>query len=411
MVTQWYDPEGSSAALPGVISRALAARGHEVHVLTGFPNYPSGRLADGYRVRPYLREERGGVTVHRAPLYPSHDARAARRAANYLSFALGASAVATTKLPRLDVVLVHGTPATAAVPALALRRRTGTPFVYHVQDLWPDTVLHSALMSPRLRRIEGALHAFCDQIYQAASHVAVISPGMVDRITSRGVPHAKVHLVPNWADEGSFRPVEPDRRLGAQLGVTRSFTVMYAGIFGPYQGLDVVVEAADRLRARRDIGFALVGGGQQEASLRRAVTQAGLDNVTFVPMQPFAKMADVMALGDVQLISLRDLPLFRHTTPSKVQATLASGRPVLGSVAGDAAEVIRLSGAGPVVTPGKVDGLVSAIAALASTPASERAAMGSRGRAFYLSNYAEQIVSARLLDLLTDAASSRGDGR
>jgi glycosyltransferase involved in cell wall biosynthesis len=408
MITQWYDPEGSSAALPGVISRALVRRGNEVHVLTGFPNYPDGKLLPGYRVRPYQREVIRGVTVHRAPLYPSHDARASRRIANYLSFGAGAAAVGLAKVPRLDAALVHGTPATAAIPALTLKAWRGTPFVFHVQDLWPQTVLNSGFLTGRRARVERALHLYCDRVYRAASTVAVISPSMAQHITARGVPEGKIELLPNWADEAAFRPAPKRPDLSSALGITRPFTVMYAGIFGRYQQLSVLLEAAKRLRERHDIGFALVGGGVDEATLRSRQERDGLDNVVFVPLQPFEAMADVLALGDLQLVSLQDLPLYQATLPSKVQATLAAGRPILGAVTGDAAEVVRTSGAGPVVTPGSVDEMAEAIVAVADMTEAERVAMGNRGREFYLERFSEAVVSKRMQELLERAASERG---
>lgn len=408
MITQWYDPEGSSAALPGVISRALVNQGHEVHVVTGFPNYPEGKVFPGYRVKPYAREEIRGVTVHRSPLYASHDSRASRRAANYLSFAAGATAIALTRLPRIDAALVHGTPATAAIPALALKALRGVPFVFHVQDLWPQTVMNAGFLGRGTSRAEAALHRYCDLTYHAASAVAVIAPGMVQHITARGVPQSKLSLVPNWADEAAFRPVPKDPVLAAQLGLARRFTVMYAGIFGKYQNLGVLIDAARQLRHRRDIGFALVGGGVEEASLRASVARQGLDNVTFVPLQPFDQMASILALGDVQLISLQDLPLFRSTLPSKLQATMAAGRPILGALVGDAAEVIDRSGAGLSVKPGSCEEMVNAIQRLADASEGELRTMGQRGRGYYTANFSESVGVGRLATLLEDAARRRG---
>jgi colanic acid biosynthesis glycosyl transferase WcaI len=410
MVSQWYDPEGSSAALPGVISRALAGLGHEVHVVTGFPNYPEGKVYPGYRVKPYAREHIRGITVHRSPLYASHDSRAARRAANYLTFASGAAAVALTKLPRVDAVLVHGTPATAAIPALALKALRRVPFVYHVQDLWPQTVVHSGFLGSGHSHIERALHRYCDLVYRSASTVAVIAPGMRQHIAARGVPHDKIALVPNWADEAAFRPVPKDRALAERLGIDRRFTLMYAGIFGKYQSLDVVLAAAKLLRDRDDIGFALVGGGVQEAALRSAAERDRLDNVAFVPLQPFERMADILALGDLQLISLPDLPLFRSTLPSKLQATMAAGRPILAAVAGDSAEVVDRAGAGIAVTPGSAQEMAEAVARLADSAPETVAAMGERGRAYYLANFSQAVAAERLSGLL-ESAAGRGPRR
>lgn len=411
MITQWYDPEGSSAALPGVISRALLGEGHDVHVLTGYPNYPSGRIQPGYRVRPYMREEIRGVTVHRAPLYPSHDSRATRRAANYLSFSAGAAAVAVSRLPRVDAVLVHGTPATAAIPALALKAARGTPFVFHVQDLWPHTVVNAGFLSGETSRVENALHRYCDFVYRQASTVAVIAPGMVKHVAERGVPDHKLEFLPNWADESAFAPAAKNAALAAEFGLDRPLTVMYAGIFGKYQNLGVLLDAARELRGRHDIGFALVGGGVEEETLRSRVAREHLDNVRFVPMQPFERMADVLALGDLQLVSLQDLPLFHSTLPSKLQATLAAGRPILGAVVGDAANVVVASGAGFHVTPGSVPEMTSAIRRFADVQPHERERFGERGRAYYLDNFSQKVAIERMTGLLERAAGLEGARR
>ena len=175
---------------------------------------------------------------------------------------------------------------------------------------------------------------------------------MAERLLQRGVSKEKVSYVPNWADESAFRPVHSREQAKKSLGSTGRFTVMYAGNFGEFQSLDTIVRAAERLRHRPDIAFVLVGGGVEEARLKESVTSAELDNVVFVPSQPFERMGQVLAAGDVQVISLRDRPLSRMTLPSKLQATLAAGRPLIGAIAGDAARVVADSGAGLCVTPG-----------------------------------------------------------
>lgn len=410
LVSQWYDPEGGAAATPGVQARALRDLGHEVHVLTGFPNYPTGRLHEGYRLAPYRRESLRGIDVHRSPLFPSHDGRAPLRAANYLSLAAGATAVGLSRFPRVDAVLVHATPMTMAIPAVALRALRRTPFVLHVQDLWPDSVTSSELAAGMGGRLERVLHAYCDATYRRAAHIAVTSPGMADRIAARGVPRGKLSFVPNWADEASFRPVPRDAALAAGLGLRRPFTVMYAGNLGSFQDLDTLVDAATRLQGREQIGFALVGGGVAEARLRRLVAARRLDNVTFVPNQPFERMSAVLALGDLQVVSLQDLPLFRHTIPSKLQAAMAAGRPVVGALTGDAARLVTDAGAGRVVAPGDAGALAQAVGALADLPGGELSAMGDAGRHHYLREFSEAVNARRLGDLL-QRVSTPGGGR
>jgi colanic acid biosynthesis glycosyl transferase WcaI len=405
MISQWYDPEEGSPAVAGAIARSLVALGHDVHVLTGFPNYPIGKVYPGYRMRRYQYEHRAGVHVHRVPLVPSHDRSALRRAGSYLSFAASAS----TRLGLLRSVeawLVYSTPATVALPAMLARAVFRRPYVLLIQDLWPDTVTESGFLpkSKALSATTRGLHAFCDASYRHAAAVAVTSPGMAGILIDRGVPAGRLSVVPNWVDETIFRPVRRDKALAYQLGID-GFVVMYAGSLGDLQGLDTVVEAAGLLHDLSDVQFVFVGSGVAEPRLRAAAE--GLDNVIFLGRQPVERMADLMAISDVQLVSLKDLPLFHSTLPSKVQAALASGRVVLGSVPGDAGRLIERSGAGLAVQPGNAPALADAVRRLHAIQPHEREAMGGAGRQFYLHQLSEQVGSATLADLLQRAASGR----
>ena len=404
MVTQWYDPEGGAAMTFGVIARALHGLDHEVDVLTGFPNYPAGRLHPDYRLRPYLRETREGVTVHRAPLFVSHDANPFRRAVNYASFGASSTALSLKTLGRSDAVLVVLSPPFAAFPALNLKRLRGIPFGVQIQDLWPQSVTAGGMLSPgRAAIVERGIHALCDRVYRHASFIAVTSPGMADVISSRGVPDSKITFVSNWANEDYFHPLLTPAN-APDLGPRRPFTVMYAGAMGEVQGLAVVLEAAELLRDNVRIGFLLVGGGVAEAGLKDAVRRRGLVNVSFAPPQPAGRMAEVLSQGDVQLICLRDLPVFANTLPSKLPATLAAGRPIIGAIGGDAARVVMAANAGEVVTPGSASQLADAVLRASLTDPATLARWGQSGRRYYETELSAKIGARKLADLLRQAA-------
>lgn len=411
IVSQWYDPEGGSAAVPGAISRALAGLGHEVHVLTGFPNYPSGRIYPGYRIRSYQFESLGGVGVHRVPLVPSHDRSAVKRAANYLSFA-GSASARLRILRSVDAWLVYSTPATVAIPALIAEALYRRPFVLLIQDLWPDTVLESGFVKSgsALALITRCLHSFCHLTYRKAAAVAVTAPGMAEVLRERGVPADKLSVVPNWVDEKLFHPKARTDALAAEFGL-RGFVVMYAGTLGDLQGLETAIEAAEVLGDIPEFTFVLVGSGVAEPRLRALAQHKTRRNIVFLGQQPLDRMAALMALSDVQLVSLRDLPLFRAILPSKVQAVLASGRPIIGSVPGDAGRLIQESGAGLTVPPGDVGALAGAVRQMYEMGQQKRDVMGARGREFYLERLSEQVGSTELALLLERAARSASEDR
>lgn len=403
-VSQWYTPERASATLPGVIAGGLARDGHEVTVVTGLPNYPDGHLYPGYKMLPYQRETIDNIRVHRAPLFINHDANALKRVANYSSFAASASAVALGALRSVDAVWVHSTPATAAAPAMVLRALRGIPYILHIQDVWPDTVTASGFMSERRSaQIERPLHAFCDAAYRHAAAIRVSAPGMAELLARRGVPESKVDFLPNWCDEAAFRPTIADPAFRQSFGPLPPFNVMYAGAMGEVQGLDVVLDAAALLRSRKDIGFVLVGDGVAIAHLKQRVQSERLANVHFRPPQPIKLMAQVMDMSDMQLICLRDLPLYRITLPSKVQATMATGRPMIASASGDAARVVSESGAGLVCAPGSAADLAAAVVAAYDAGDSTRQSWGAAGREHYQRYFSQSRGLAKMSDTLETA--------
>lgn len=391
-ITQWYDPEVGSAAIPGAVVRALQQRGHEVEVITGFPNYPTGRLYEGYRVRPYRREEIRGVVVHRVPLYPNHDSSAVRRIINFLSFMVSATVMAPVLGRRCQVALVYSTPATVGLVGVVMRALLRRPFVLYVQDLWPDTLTATGMLPRRMiRPAEWLLHRFCNLVYRSAAHIAVISPGMKTLLQTRGVPEAKIDVVYNWVDEHLFRPAPATRSDNA------SFTVMYAGSIGAVQGLDVAVRALAMLRPDEDVRLRLIGAGAEVSSLERLASELGVSTrVSFAGPRPVQEMSEVMAGADVQLVCLKDDPLFHLTMPSKIQAILASGRPVITCAPGDAAALTTESGAGWSVAPGDAAGLVEAIREARALPHQELEELGKAGHVFYEEKLSSRMGSRQL---------------
>lgn len=405
-LTQWYPPEPGTV-VPWAIAQGLRDLGHEVDVVTGFPNYPTGVLMDGYRVRPYQREvDDAGNTVHRAPLWPNHDSRAVPRMANYLSFSLGASAVVRAKVPTPDVWLVYSSPATTAIPALRMQRRHRAPVFLLIQDLWPDSVTGSGFVDGRAgRAIDAALTTFCDATYRSAAGIGVISPGMRGMLTDRGVPDAKIHDTPNWVDDDHLLPdVLPSEAERAALGLPRGRLWMYAGNLGELQGLDPLVEAFAR---RPEAKLALVGDGVARARLEALAARLGATNVSFLGSVPTAEVGRYIAASDVQVVSLQDTELLRVTMPSKVQGSLAAARPVLVHAAGDAADLVTRAHCGWTAAPGDVAGLTAAIdLGLTATP-EELALLRTRARATYGELYSPAVGPARLAACLELAASVR----
>ncbi len=397
-ISQFFEPEPAFKGLQ--FAKALMARGHSVEVLTGFPNYPGGKVYPGYRLAPFSREVMDGVRVNRVYLHPSHDRSAIGRSANYLSFALTASIGALTAARRPDVAYVYHPPATAVLPAIVLRRLRGVPYVVDIQDLWPDTISATGMLSNgRALRALGALAALT---YREAARVAVQSEGFYAALRARGVPAEKLAVIHNWADERAFMGIPP-----AAPHPEGRLNVLFAGTMGMAQALDTVLEtAALAATSLPHVTFTFIGGGIDRARLQAAAGERQLHNVVFLPRRDPAEMADVFAAADVLLVHLKDDPLFRITIPSKTQAYLAVGRPILMATRGDAATLVERAGGGVVCAPNDPAAMLTALRRLDAMTPVERAAMAASGQAYYREQLSLEVGAERFEQLFRAAIKS-----
>lgn len=379
-ITQWFTPEPTFKGL--TFAKALQERGHKVEVLTGFPNYPGGKIYVGYRQRVIQRENMDGVDVLRVPLYPSHDQSAARRIANYGSFALSAAIGGALRTSAADVMYVYHPPATVAFPAAIMRGLRRIPFVVDVQDLWPDTLRATGMINSGA--VLAAVGQWCKWMYRLASRIAVLSPGFKQRLTERGVTANKIEVIYNWCDEEQLRRGTRDDALARDLGLAGRFNVVFAGTMGKAQALDSVLDAAKLVGATAPrVQFVLIGGGIEVERLQRRAQELGLTNVCFLARRPYAEIGSILQLADVLLVHLKDDPLFKITIPSKIQAYLAMGKPVIAAVRGDAAAVVEAAQAGIVCEPENAASLAAAVDTMQQVAPAGRERFGANGRQFY----------------------------
>jgi glycosyltransferase involved in cell wall biosynthesis len=294
------------------------------------------------------------------------------------------------QIRRPDVVYVLHPPATIALAPILLTLLGKTPFVYDIQDLWPDTIDLSGMLRSRI--LLSFLDRWCRLTYRVAKRIVVLSPGFREILVQRGVPPEKVAVIYNWCDETAMRCGTDAAEARKCLGVNDDFAVMFAGTMGLGQGLDTVLSAAE-ICARTGVRaqFLFVGGGVDRERLEGKTRRMGLPNIRFYQQQRMGDMASVLAGADALLVHLRDEPLYRITIPCKTQAYLAAGKPIIMGMRGDAAELVRRSGAGVVCEPENAESLVKAVAQLARLDAAERLKLGDAGRRFY-----DQELSLRI---------------
>lgn len=383
VVSQYYDPE--PIYIPATVARGLADRGHDVTVVTGFPNYPHGKLYSGFRQKLQTKESQGSVDVVRTPLWISHSKNPLGRIVNYLSFGFSAFS-ASLAVRGVDVVYVYATQMTPAIGPSLMRSIRGVPYVMHIQDLWPESITGSSMVGQGRAQaiISSVLTPWLRGLYRQASATIAIAPTMARMLVSRGVPSSRIRMIYNWANEHAQDAVSV-----APISNSPSFRkpgdvrVVYAGNLGDHQDLETVIQAAKLVESEKNLSFEIYGAGMAEERLKDLAARLELDNLTFRGSVDSDAMKRVYAESDFQLITLRDREIFRGTIPSKLQASLFNGVAVLTNVAGDVAELCSRQDLGLSCEPGLAESMAEMFRRAARTTAEERRRMADNGRRFY----------------------------
>ncbi len=405
ILSQYYAPE--PVPKPSELAEALTMRGHQVSVLTGYPNYPSGDLYDGFRLRPMERTTVDGIPVVRAYEYPYHGTRAIGRMLNYASFMLTAP-LASLLAPKCDVIYVWHPPLTVGVAAAIIARLRGVGFVYDVQDIWPESALLSGLLK------DGPLVSFMKwlerAVYRQADHLLVVTEGARQNLLAKGVPAERVSVGNHWIDERLFAPAGIESRVvtRAEHGWTDRFVLLFAGNIGLVQGLDTLIDAAAALPPESNALICIVGDGTDRQRLQTRVRELGLaSRVQFLARRAMDQMSPLFAAADALLVHLRKSELSRLVIPTKTLAYLAAGRPIVMAMEGAAADVVAGARAGISLPSEDPARLVQAIETLRTMTDAERQAMGERATAYLARHFTKDVVIPEYEATLQRAADAR----
>jgi len=393
IVSQYFWPENFPI---NDLAAGLSAKGHDISVLTGMPNYPEGRFYPAYRGLQIRRENYKGVKVLRVPMIPKGSGKALRMALYYLSLAFSGCILAPLFFrKRVDLVFVYQpSPITIGLPARVLKIIDHVPVWMWVQDLWPETLAATGMVrSSIILRLTDRLVRF---VYSGCDRILVQSLAFIPRIARKGVPEDKIRYFPNSAEE-FYKPVKITFDAQERKVMPKGFCLLFAGNLGKAQDLPTILSAAEKLKNERDIHWVILGDGPMRSWTEEKIRARGLRNtVHLLGRYPGEAMPRFFALADALLVTLKQDPIFAITVPSKVQAYLACGKPILAALDGEGSRLIEESGGGMTVPAGNADALAEVAARMCRMPKSELERMGRLSRE-YSEKYFERN---RLLDCL-----------
>ncbi len=405
-LSQYFPPEmGAPAARVYELSREWVKLGHEVQVLTGFPNHPTGVVPAEYRGELWRRERIEGIEVLRAPIYAAPNRNIARRSANYVSYALSASLTGPLLARRPDVVIATSPQFLTGVAGLWLSRLFRRPFVFEVRDLWPRSIVAVGALPEGSLAVRG-LEIMERALYRAADRIVTVTDSFVDEIAAHGIDRGKIAVVKNGVDLELFRPLPRDGAVRQEFGLAGKFVATYIGTHGMAHGLGTILDAAKLLRDDPRFAFLLVGEGAEKQALKARVEREGLASVRFVDQQPRARISEIVAASDVCLVLLRGVELFKTVIPSKIFEFWGCGRPILMGVEGEARRLLEEAGGGASFAPEDAPALARNLRELSEQPA-RLEELGHAGRRFVEERFSRSALAKRYLNVLPTGGEAR----
>jgi colanic acid biosynthesis glycosyl transferase WcaI len=392
VITQYFWPENFRI---NDLVLGLKERGHNVTILTGKPNYPSGKIFPGYSLFSKLRDNFDGITVYRVPLIPRLNGRNMGLIMNYFSFVISACFMSPFLLKgKFDLIFVYEpSPITVMIPAILLKKIKKVPIMLWVLDLWPESI--SATGAIKSVNIIKMVKKFVNYIYHKCDWILVQSQGFIKPIEEYGIKKDKIFYFPNSAEE-LFYPVNNINKEIDML-LPKGFRIMFAGNIGAAQDFGTILSAAEKLNRYKEIHFIILGNGRLYNWTKEEINKRDLsETVHLLGQYSLDLMNDFFACADLMLVTLKKNYIFSLTIPGKIQSYLACGRPVIAALDGEGGRVIEESGAG-ISCPGEnVEALVKGILKLFNMPKMEREELGKNGRKYYEINFDRNMLLNKL---------------
>ena len=403
IVTQYFYPENFRI---NDFAQEFQNRGQKVTVLTGIPNYPSGKFFNGYGIFKNNREVYKGIEIFRSPLIPRGSGSSIRLALNYSSFIIGGIFTSLFLLEKnFDIIFVfEPSPITVCIPAIFIKKIKKTPICFWVLDLWPESVISAGNLKTNF--FPKILNPLVKFIYKNSDKILVSSQGFINSIEEKGINKNKINFFPQWA-ESLFKPVNPDKN-DLDFLPLNSFKIMFAGNIGEAQDFPSIIKAAVELKKNKHIQWIILGGGRKEKWLKSEIRKEQLEECFhMLGSFPLEKMPEFYSQADCMLFSLKKEDIFSITIPAKVQTYLACAKPVLAMIDGEASKIIKDAQAGLTCPSESPELLAENIRLMSCFKKDKLNELGQNAYNYYKREFERNMLMDRMQTIFQDMINKR----
>lgn len=398
VICHYFPPEiGAPSARIYEMARHWVGLGNEVHVVTCFPNHPTGIIPEEYKGKKYMYEMLNGIHVHRNYVYATPNKGFIKKTLGHISFMFSSVIFSMKRIKKPDVIITSSPTFFSIFSGYCYSLRNKVPFILEIRDLWPAAMIELGVMKKGL--ITDILEKMELFFYRKSKRLIMVTKAFKDNVVSRGIDGNKVHVITNGVNQDMFYPRKRNEFIIKSYDLRNKFIVSYMGAHGISQNLTSILKAAEALKGYDDIRFLFIGEGAEKDQLKETAREYNLNNVIFIDSQPKEMMPEFYCTSDICLIPLKKIELFRTFIPSKMFEIMACGIPIVASLEGEASDILMESNAAIVVEPDNFEEIKKAILKLKYDKELFNK-LKENGPAFVEHNYSRKSLAEKYLDIV-----------
>jgi glycosyltransferase involved in cell wall biosynthesis len=400
VISHYFPPEiGAPSARISEMAKHWVDLGNEVHVVTCFPNHPTGIVPEKYKGMKYMYENLNGIHVHRNYVYATPNKGFIKKTLGHISFMFSSVFISMKKIKEADVIITSSPTFFSIFSGYWYSLRKKAAFVLEIRDLWPAAMIELGVMKKGV--ITNILEKMELFFYRKSKKLIMVTKSFKENVVSRGINKDKVHVITNGVNQELFFPKGKNESIVSRYKLEGKFVISYVGAHGISQNLSTILKVAKKIEEDKDIHFLFIGEGAEKDKLKNIASEQGIRNVTFIDSQPKEMIPEFYNTSDLCLIPLKDIELFKTFIPSKMFEIMACGVPIVASLEGEAEDILNDSSAAEVVAPDNAEEIRNAIIKLKNNQYLYNK-LKENGPVFVEQNYSRKKLAKNYLDIISD---------